>query len=104
MEKDSLTAMEMCLDNIITYINMKWFKINPIQTQLMYIASWWQIKKCVENLIRVGTYMVERSALTKLMGTCLDEHFSFEHHITQKCKNAMLTIYKIRNLRRFFVI
>ena len=35
------------------------------------------------------------------MGTWLDEHLSFEYHITQKCKNAMLSIYKIRNLRRY---
>ena len=28
-------------------------------------------------------------------------NMSFEHHIMQKCKNAMLSIYKIRNLRRY---
>ena len=76
-------------------------KKKPHKTELMYIASWWQIKKCVENSIRVGMDMVERSVLIKLMGTLLDEQLSFEHHITQKCKNAMLSIYKIRNLKRF---
>ena len=101
MEKDSLTAMELCLDYIITWMNMNWLKTNPTKTELMYIASQWQIKKSVENLIRVGMDMVERSALIKLMGTWLDEQLSFEHHIAQKCKNAMLGIYKIRNLRRF---
>ena len=45
--------------------------------------------------------MVERSALVKLLGTWLDEHLSFEYHTTQKCKNAMLSFYKIRNLRRY---
>ena len=101
MEKDSSTAMELCLDNIITWMNMKQLKINPTKTELMYIASQWQSKKCVENLVRVGMDMVERSALIKLMGTWVDEQLSFECHITQKCKNAMLSIYKIRNLRRF---
>ena len=86
MEKDSLTAMEWCKDNIITWMNMNWLKINPTKTELMYMASQWQIKKCVENLIRVGMDMDERSALIKLMGTWLDEHLSFEHHITQNAR------------------
>ena len=37
----------------------------------------------------------------KLLGVWLDEHLSFKYHIRQKCKNAMLSIYKIRNLRRY---
>ena len=104
MEKDSLTAMELCLDNIITWMNMNWLKINPTKTEFMYTASQWQIKKCAENSVRVGVDMVERSALIKLLGTWLDEHLSFEYHITQKCKNAMLSIYKIRNLRRYLSV
>ena len=48
--------------------------------------------------------MVERSAQVQLLGTWLDEHSSFRYHITQKCKNAMLSIYKIRNLGRYLSI
>ena len=59
MKKDSLTAMELCLDNIITWLNMNWLKINPTKAELMYIPSQWQIKKYAENSIRVGTDMVE---------------------------------------------
>ena len=67
----------------------------------MYIASRLQIRKCAEDSIRVGPDRVERSAQVKLLGTWLDEHLSFKYHIMQKCKNAMLSIYKIRNLRRY---
>ena len=80
---------------------MNQLKINPTKTELMYIASRWQIRKCVENSIRVGADRVERYARVKLLGAWLDEHLSFEYHIMQKCKNAMLGIYKIRNLRRY---
>ena len=78
-------------------------KNKPSKTQLMYIASQWQIKKYVENSIRGGMDMVERYTLIKLLGTWLDEHLTFKHHITQKCKNALLSIYKIRNHRRFLL-
>ena len=104
MEKDFLTDMELCLDSIITWMNMNWLKINPTKSELMYIVSNWQLKKWKENLIRVGKDMVERSAIIKLLGTWLDEHLSFEYHITQKCKNAMLSIYKIRNLGRYLSV
>ena len=103
-EKEALNAMEMSLGNIIEWMNMNCLKINLTKTELMYTASRWQIRKCVENSIRVGTDMVERSAQVKLLGTWLDEHLSFEYHIMQKCKNAMLSIYKIRNLRRYLSI
>ena len=100
-EKEALKVMELNLDNIIKWMNMNRLKINPTKTELMYIASRWQIRKCVENSIRVGADRVERSAHVKLLGAWLDEHLSFEFHIRQKCKNAMLSIYKIKNLRKY---
>ena len=103
-EKEALKVMEMSLDNIIKWMNMNWLKINPTKTELMYMASRWQIKKCVKNSIRVGADRVERSAQVKLLGVWLDEHLSFEYHIMQKYMNAMLSIYMIRNLRRYLSI
>ena len=103
-EKEALNVMELCLDNIIEWMNMNQLNINPTKTEFMYMASRWQIRKCEENLIRVGADMVERSAHVKLLDTWLDEHLLFEYHITQKCKNAMLSIYKIRNLRRYLSV
>ena len=91
-EKEALNAVEMSLDNIIEGMNMNCLKINPAKTELMYIASRWQIRKCVENSIRVCANMVEGSARVKLLGTWLNEHLSFEYHIVQKCKNAMLSV------------
>ena len=93
--------MELSLDRIIEWMNRNCLKINPTKTELMYIASRRQIKKCSENTIRVGEDRVDRTAKVKLLGVWLDEHLSYEHHILQKCKNAMLSIYKIRNLRRY---
>ena len=61
-EKEALKIMEMSLDNIIKWMSMTWLKINPTKTELMYIAIRWQIRKCVENSIRVGADRVERSA------------------------------------------
>ena len=93
----------MSLDKIIEWMNINRLKINPTKTELMYIASRWQMKKCVEKSIRVGADRVDRTAKVKLLGVWLDEHLSFEHHIMQKCKNAMLSIYKIRNLKEIFI-
>ena len=54
----------------------------------MYIASRWQIRKCVENSIRVGADRVERTEQVKLLGIWLDEHLSFEYHIMQNVRMA----------------
>ena len=103
-EKEALQTMELSLDRIIEWMNRNCLKINPTKTELMYIASRRKINKCLENTIRVGEDRVDRSAKVKLLGVWLDEHLSFEHHIVQKCKNAMLSIYKIRNLRRYLLL
>ena len=55
-------------------MNINCLKINPTKTELMYIASRWQIKKCVEKSIRVGADRVDRTAKVKLLGVWLDEH------------------------------
>ena len=86
---------------IIVWMNMNCLKINPSKTELMYIASRWQIRNCSKNSIRVRADRVKRTEQVKLLGVWLDEHLSLEYHIMQKCKNAMLSIYKIRNLRRY---
>ena len=69
-EKEAKKVMEMSLDNIIKWMNMNQLKINPTKTELMYIASSWQIRKCVENSIRVGADRVERSFPSQVIG-CL---------------------------------
>ena len=61
-EKEALKVMEVSLDNIIKWMHLNWLQINPTKTELMYIASRWQIRKCVENSIRDGADRVERSA------------------------------------------
>ena len=60
-EREALQVMEMSLDKIIEWMNMNHLKINPTKAELMYIASRWQIRKCVENSIRVGANRVERT-------------------------------------------
>ena len=69
-EKEALKVMEMSLDNIIEWMNMNHLKINPTKTELMYIASRGQIRKCVENSIRVGADRVERTGSSEVIG-CL---------------------------------
>ena len=61
-KKEALQDMERSLDSIIEWMNMNHLKINPTKTELMYIASRWQIRKCIENSIRVGADRVERTA------------------------------------------
>ena len=100
-EKEALQIMELSLDRIIEWMNKNRLKINPTKTELMYIASRRQIKKCSENTIRVGEDRINRTAEVKLLGVWLDEHLSYEQHILKKCKSAMLSIYKIRNLRSY---
>ena len=57
-----------------------------------------QLKKCETSDIRIINDKVERSKVTKYLGSWLDENLSFVKHVTMKCKAAMWNIHTIRNI------
>ena len=72
--------------------------MNAQKTELMFMGSKQQLKKCETMDIRVTDHKVERTKVTKYFGSWLDENLSFVKHATMKCKAAMWNIHRIRNM------
>ena len=64
--------------------------------ELMFLGSRKQLKKCETIGIRVNDDKVERTKVTKYLGSWLDENLNFMKHVTMKCKVAMWNIHRIR--------
>ena len=73
-------------------------KINIQKMELMFWGSRQQLKKCETIGIRVIDDMVDRTKVTKYLGSWLDENLNFMKHTTIKCEVAMWNIYRIRNI------
>ena len=67
-------------------MNENRLKINVQKTELIFLGSKQQLKKCETSDIRVIDHKVERSKVTKYLGSWLDENLSFMKHVTMKCK------------------
>ena len=79
-------------------MNENRLKMNVQKTELIFLGSKQQLKKCETSDIRVIDDKVERSKVTKYLGSWLDENLSFAKHVTMKHKAAMWNIHRIRNI------
>ena len=100
-EQKSVNEIESCLVKVGTWMSENRLKMNAQKTELIFLGSRQQLKKCVTSNINVIDDKVERTKVTKYLGTWLDENLSFAKHATMKCKAAMWNIHKIRNIRSY---
>ena len=73
-------------------------KMNVQKTKLIFLGSRQQLKKCETSDIKVIDENMDRTKVTKYLGSWLDENLSFAKHATMKCKAAMWNIHRIRNI------
>ena len=97
-EQRSVKEIESWLKNVGAWMNENRLKMNVQKTELMFLGSEQQLKKCETSDIRVINDKVEKSKVMKYLGSWLDENLSFMKHMTMKCKAAMWNIHRIRNI------
>ena len=79
-------------------MNENRLKMNAQKTELMFLGSKLQLKKCETTDINIIDDKVKRTKVIKYLGSWLDENLGFVKHATMKCKAAMLNIHRIRNI------
>ena len=92
------TSKEPCLIKVGSWMNENRLKMNAQKTKLIFLGSRQQLQKCETSGIKVIDEKVERTKVTKYLGSWLDENLSFAKHATMKCKVAMWNIHRIRNI------
>ena len=97
----SVNEIESCLIKVGTWMNENRLKMNAQKTELIFLGSRQQLKKCETSGIKVIDEKVERTKVTKYLGSWLDENLSFAKHATMKCKAAMWNIHRIRNIHSY---
>ena len=76
-------------------------KRNAEKIELMFLGSKQQLKNCETTDIRIIDNKVERTKVTKYLGSWLDENLSFVTHATMECKAAIWNIHRIRNIQSY---
>ena len=60
-----------------------------------------KLDKCTMYDILIVDSIIKRSETVQQLGAFLDKNLNFKHHITTKCNNAMKSIVKIKNIRKY---
>ena len=100
-EQRSVNEIESCLIKVGTWMNKNRRKMKVQKTKLIFLGSRKQLKKCETSDINVIDEKMERTKVTKYLGSWLDENLSFAKHVTMKCKAAMWNIHRIRNIHSY---
>ena len=74
-------------------------KMNPNKTEFIYFGSRPQLNKCNVESLKVSSDLIPRSDKIRYLGVYLDAHLNYKHHVTQKCRAAMINYFKIRSIR-----
>ena len=91
-ELNSVTKLSGCLDNVGSWRDFSRLKMNAKKTMVIYIGSRKQLDKCESKEIHVRSDLIPRSLLIKYLGVVIDEFFTFQHHVSMKCKTAVVTL------------
>ena len=97
-EQRYVNEIESCLINVGTWMKENRLKINVQKTELIFLGSKQKLKKCETSQIKVIDEKLERSNVTKYLGSWLDESLSFVKHATMKCNAATWNIHRTRKI------
>ena len=75
--------------------------MNNAKTEFILYGSQPQLDKCTMDEILIVDSIIKRSETVRQLGAFLDKNLNFKHHITTKCNNAMKSIIKIKNIRKY---
>ena len=85
--------------NIKSWIDSMHLKMNPNKTEFIYFGSKPQLKKCKVESLKVSDDLIPRAGMIRYLGVYMDAHLNYKHHVTKKCKAAMINYFKIKSIR-----
>ena len=98
-EAETNRTLENCMLNIKSWMDSMHLKMNPNKTEFIYFGSKPQLKKCKIGSLKVSEDLIPRADMIRYLGVYLDANLNYKHHVTKKCKAAMLNYFKIKSIR-----
>ena len=98
---ESITKLQQCASSLKSWMNLNRLRMNNAKTEFILYGSQPQLDKCITDEILIVDLIIKRSETVRQLGVFLDKNLNFKHHITTKCNNAMKSILKIKNKRKY---
>ena len=69
---------------ITSWMDAMQLKMNDKKTEFIYFSGPKQLEKCIINQINVNGEMIQRSHITRYLGTYVDSTLNIKEHIKKK--------------------
>ena len=103
-ERQSITQLEKCMDNIKDWMDLNRLKMNSAKTEFILFGQTKQLQKTDTHAIEVVDDTIERSDSVKYLGVYLDKTLSMDKHISHICRICMLNLQRIKLIRSFLSV
>jgi len=100
-EIKTISDLELCLDDIQTWMESNRLKMNGDKTELIYFGTAQQLNKCITNSMTVNGIEVISNEVITYLGALLDKLLTFKQHISKKCQVAAYNLYNISKIRKY---
>ena len=100
-EEDTIHQLQDCCSKVKNWMDHNRLKMNSNKTEFMLIGSKQQLQKCNTKQININSENIIMSETIKYLGAWIDSNLSFKKHITERCKNAMWNLHKLKHIRKF---
>ena len=95
---DSVSKVELCVDDIKSWMISNRLVLNDSKTEVMHIRS--KFKKTAELCsIRIGGTEVETSMSVRNLGVFLDSRSNMSSHVSKVCQTASFALHRIGRIR-----
>ena len=89
-ERDSVWTLEAKVADVKVWMDQNHLKMNNSKIEFIMSTSRQMLQKCVTTELNVNSSNIQCSDAIKYLGVWLDQHLQLVHHITLKCRTAML--------------
>ena len=96
----ALQRIENCADDIRTWMNQNFLKLNDSKTEFMILGSKQQITKVNIQHVRVGESYIEPATNVRNLGVMFDSNLTMDCHVTAVSKSAFCSIRNIGRMRK----
>ena len=100
-EDNTIYQLQNCCTKVKNWMDHNRLKMNSDKTEFILIGSKQQLQKCYTKQININSENIIMSETIKYLGAWIDSNLSFKKHITERCKNAMWNVHRLKHIRKF---
>ena len=95
-ERKCITNLENCAMEVKDWMDKNRFHMNDDKTEFIIFSSRQLAKMINTDILNVNGTIIQKSEVIRYLGVWLDSQLNFKHHITMKCRVAMLNLQRIK--------